>query len=159
MGATAAVAGQNLGAGKPDRTIHAVHVASRIGLLVAAAVGLLFLTVPRVLLGAFGMEDPAVVGIGVQLLAFLSASGFFITVALVYTGGLQGTGDTRSPLYISLVSQLAVPLGLCWLIQATWGLQPHHIWLAILLGHMTRCVLSVVRFRQGRWRDIEVGIG
>jgi putative MATE family efflux protein len=158
MGATAAVAGQNLGAGKPDRAVHGVHVASQIGLAVAAVVGLLFLTIPRVLLGAFGMEDPAVVGIGVQLLAFLSASGFFITVALVYTGGLQGTGDTRSPLYISIVSQVVVPLGLCWLIQATWGLRPHHIWLAILLGHMTRCALSVVRFRQGRWRDIEVHI-
>ena len=158
MGATAAVAGQNLGAGRPDRAVHAVHVASQIGLAVAAAVGILFLTIPRVLLGAFGMEDPAVVDIGVQLLAFLSASGFFVTVALVYTGGLQGTGDTRSPLYISIISQLVVPLGLTWLIQEIWGLRPHHIWLAILLGHMTRCVLSVVRFRQGRWRTIEVHI-
>jgi putative MATE family efflux protein len=159
MGATAAVAGQNLGAGKPDRTVQAVRVAARIGLYVAGGVGLLFLTIPRVLLAAFGMDDPAVVDIGVQLLAFLSASGFFITVALTYTGGLQGTGDTRSPLYISLVSQVAVPLGLCWLIQAVWGLQPHHIWLAILLGHMTRCGLSVGRFRQGKWRHIEVDIG
>ena len=159
MGATAAVAGQNLGAGKPDRTIQAVRVAARIGLSVAGGVGLLFLAIPRVLLAVFGMDDPAVVDIGVQLLAFLSASGFFITVALTYTGGLQGTGDTRSPLYISLVSQVAVPLGLCWLIQAAWGLQPHHIWLAILLGHMTRCGLSVGRFRQGKWRHIEVDIG
>ena len=158
MGATAAVAGQNLGAGKPERAIQGVHVASRIGLSVAAAVGILFLVIPRVLLGAFGMEDAVVVDIGVQLLAFLSASGFFITVALVYTGGLQGTGDTRSPLYISLVSQLAVPLGLCWIIQTAWGLEPHHIWLAILLGHMMRCALSVLRFRQGEWRHIEVKI-
>ena len=44
---------------------------------------------------------------------FLSVSGFFITVALSYTGGLQGTGDTRSPLYISIVSQIVVPIGLC----------------------------------------------
>ncbi|MFQ5678227.1 MAG: MATE family efflux transporter [Gemmatimonadota bacterium] len=158
MGATAAVAGQNLGAGKPERSVRAVHVASRIGLSVAVLVGLLFLAFPRLLLGAFGIENPAVIEIGVQLLAFLSASGLFITVALVYTGGLQGTGDTRSPLYISLVSQLAVPLGLCAIIQAAWGLQPYHIWLAILLGHATRSALSVLRFRQGRWRDIRVEI-
>ncbi len=158
MGATAAVAGQNLGAGHPDRTIHGVHVASKIGLSVAAGVGLLFLLIPRVLLDVFGMEDPAVVQIGVELLAFLSVSGLFITVALVYTGGLQGTGDTRSPLYISIVSQLVVPLGLCWIIQETVGLQPYHIWLAIVLGHMTRCILSVVRFRQGQWRHIEVRV-
>ena len=102
------------------------------------------------------MNDPTVVAIGTQLLGFLSVSGLFITVALTYTGGLQGTGDTRSPLYISIVSQLGVPLGLCGLISATRTLRPADIWLAILLGHATRCGLSVLRFRQGKWRGIRV---
>jgi Na+-driven multidrug efflux pump len=158
MGATAAVAGQNLGARRPDRSIHAVHVAVRIGLGVAAVIGALFLAIPRTLLGMFGMTDPVVVSIGVQLLGFLSVSGLFITTALTYTGGLQGTGDTRSPFYISLISQMAVPLGLCTVLQATRGLQPADIWLAILLGHATRCALSVLRFRQGKWRHIAVDI-
>ncbi|MGE0443361.1 MAG: MATE family efflux transporter [Gemmatimonadales bacterium] len=159
MGATAAVAGQNLGAGRPDRTIEAVHVAAKIGLGAAGAVGVLFLLIPRVLLAAFGMTDPEVVRLAAQLLAFLSLSGLFITVALTYTGGLQGTGDTKSPFYISLVSQIVVPLGLCAIIQTFRPLRPVDIWLAIVLGHMTRCALSVIRFRQGRWRSITVDIG
>jgi MATE family, multidrug efflux pump len=156
MAAAAAVAGQNLGARKPERSIRGVHVAAGIGLGVAAVLGVLFVTIPSRLLALFGMSDPVVVGIGTQLLAFLSVSGFFITVALTYTGGLQGTGDTRSPLYISLVSQVGVPLGLCFLLQTMRPLQPADIWLAILLGHATRCVLSVWRFRQGKWRGIRV---
>jgi len=36
MGAASAVAGQNLGAGHPDRTMRAVQIAARIGLGVAA---------------------------------------------------------------------------------------------------------------------------
>ena len=158
MGATAAVSGQNLGAGYPERTIHGVHVASGIGLAVAATVGVLFLTIPRVLLGFFGVEDPIVTQIAVRLLSFLSLSGLFITVALAYTGGLQGTGDTRSPFYISLVSQLIIPIGMCAILSATKGLQANDVWLAILIGHMTRCGLSVIRFRQGKWRSIEVNI-
>ena len=158
MGAAAAIAGQNLGAGHPDRSIHGVHVASLIGLGVAATVGAMFLLIPRALLGVFGMDDPVVVDLGVELLTYLSASGLFITVALSYTGGLQGTGDTRSPLYISLVSQIVIPLGMCAVIQAVRGLNPGDIWLAILLGHMTRSVLSIVRFRQRKWLDIEVDI-
>ena len=158
MGAAAAVAGQNLGAGRPDRSIHGVHVAALLGLGVAVSVGLLFLTLPRALLAVFGMDDPIVMDLSVQLLAYLSISGLFVTVALAYTGGLQGTGDTRSPLYISLVSQIAVPIGMCSVIQAVRGLQPGDIWLAILLGHVTRSVLSIIRFRQGKWRHIEVGI-
>ena len=98
MGAAAAVAGQNLGAGLPDRSARAVHVAARIGLGVAGTIGALFLLIPEQLLGVFGLNDPIVVRLGRELLRFLSVSGLFITVALTYTGGLQGTGDTRSPL-------------------------------------------------------------
>jgi putative MATE family efflux protein len=158
MGAAAAIAGQNLGAGKPDRTAASVHVAARIGLSSAALFGVLFLFFPRQLLMIFGMHDPIVVGIGVQLLRVLSLSGLFVTVALTYTGGLQGTGDTKSPLYISIISQVAVPLGICFVIQRTGTLQPIHIWIAILIGHATRCALSVLRFNQGLWRTIAVDI-
>src|SRR5881392_1052421 len=156
MGAAAAVAGQNLGAGRPERSVHGVHVAAGLGLGLAAFVGLFFLFFPRQLLAVFGMHDPVVVDVGVQLLRVLSVSGLFVTVALSFTGGLQGTGDTRSPLFISIVSQVVVPLGLCALFQATRGLRPADIWTAILLGHMTRCALSVLRFRQGKWRSIQV---
>jgi MATE family, multidrug efflux pump len=158
LGAAAAFAGQNLGAGRPDRSMRGVEIAAGIGLGVAVLVGALFLGVPGLLLGLFGMRDPVVVGIGTQLLAFLSLSGLFVTVALTHTGGLQGTGDTRSPLYISLVSQIGVPLGLCAFLDATRGLTSAGIWLAILAGHVTRCVLSVLVFRQGRWRAISVDI-
>ncbi len=158
MGATAAVAGQNLGANQPERTVKAARVAAGIGLGVAVFIGAAFITIPRMLLGVFGMEDPIVLGIGVQLLGYLSISGLFVTVALAYTGALQGTGDTKSPLYISIVSQIVLPLGMCAIIQAIWGLQPADIWLAIVLGHATRCILSVGRFRQEKWRNIEVDI-
>jgi MATE family, multidrug efflux pump len=158
MGAAATVAGQNLGAKKPERSIQGVHVAAGIGLGLAATIGVLFLTIPRALLGLFGMTDPAVVALGTQLLGFLSVSGLFVTVALTYTGGLQGTGDTRSPLYISIASQIVVPLGLCSYWQATRGLHPADIWTAILCGHITRCALSVLRFRQGKWRAIKVEV-
>ena len=159
MGAAAAVAGQNLGAGHPDRSREAVHIAARYGLSVAAFVGVFFLFLPRQLLGVFGMNDPMALDIGAQLLRVLSVSGLFITTALAYTGGLQGTGDTKSPLYISIISQILVPLGICFAIQQAGQLDAIDIWLAILAGHVTRCLLSVFRFNQGNWRHIAVSIG
>ncbi len=158
MGAAAAVAGQNLGAGHPDRAEAAVHVAARFALGGAAFIGLFFFFLPRPLLAIFGMNEPAVVDIGVELLRVLSVSGLFVAIALTYTGGLQGTGDTKSPLYISIVSQIVVPLGICFIVQQTGTLDPIDIWLAILVGHATRCLLSVIRFNQGEWRGITVDI-
>ena len=159
MGAASAVAGQNLGAGKPDRAEKAVHTAARFAVTAAAFAGIFFFFFPRQLLAIFGMHEPAVIEIGTELLRVLSVSGMFIGVALTYTGGLQGTGDTKSPLYISLVSNLIIPLGICFVIREFGTLQPIHIWLAILTGHATRSVLSVLRFNQGKWRGIAVDIG
>jgi len=158
LGASATIAGQNLGAGHPDRAADGVRFASQFGLAVAAIVGLAFVVLPKYLLAVFGMTDPAVLSIGRQLLGYLSVSGLFVTVALSYTGGLQGTGDTRSPLYISVISQIVLPLGMCSIVQAARGLEPSDIWTAIVVGHFTRCVLSVGRFRQQKWRDIAVDI-
>lgn len=158
MGATGAVAGQNLGAGQPERAVHAAAVAARIGLSMAAIVGLAFVLIPRTLLGAFALTEGVGFELGRQLLMYLAVSGFFVTVALAYTGALQGTGDTKSPLYISIASQVVVPIGWCTAMALTRELVAADIWLAIVLGHATRASLSVWRFRQGKWRGITVKI-
>ena len=159
MGAAAAVAGQSLGAKKPDRAEAAVDLAAKMGVISAAVVGALFLFFPRQLLALFGMHEPVVIEIGSQLMRVLSLSGIFLVAALTYTGGLQGTGDTKSPMYISIVSQIFVPLGICFVIEQVSTLDAIDIWVAILIGHFTRCVLSVWRFKQGQWRTIAVDIG
>ena len=156
MGAAATMTGQNLGAGRPERCAEAARHAARMGLGIAASLGACFVIVPGFLLGLFGMSDVAVVSVGVSLLRHLAISGFFVTVALAYTGALQGAGDTRSPLVISIVSQVAVPLGACAVLQSLGVLSTDAIWRAIVAGHVTRCVLSVMRFRQGAWRRIAV---
>lgn len=158
MGAAAAVAGQNLGAGNPDRAFSAVNTAAKFGLAGSAFLGIFYFFFPAQLLAIFGMTDAQAVSIGVQLLCVLAFSGLFISVALTYTGGLQGTGDTKSPLFISVISQVAIPLGICFTISRFGTLETLDIWLAILAGHMARCVLSVARFLQGKWRTIAVDI-
>src|SRR3989442_2876812 len=70
MGAAATIAGQNLGAGNPERAAHGVAVTSRIGLMVAAVIGALFLFVPNYLLLVFGMTEPLVASLGQELLRY-----------------------------------------------------------------------------------------
>jgi putative MATE family efflux protein len=156
LGSASAIAGQNLGAGHIDRAKQGVALAARIAFGGALFVGFFFLFFPKMLLDIFGMNDPEVVRIAVQLMHVLAFSGLLVAVALAYTGGLQGTGDTRSPFYISLISQIVVPLGICFFLKTFSVLDPIDIWLAILAGHLTRCLLSVVRFNQGKWAAIKV---
>ncbi len=156
MAAASTVAGQNLGAKNVERANSAVNIAARFGVIGSAFIGLFFFFFPAQLLAIFGMKDPIAVEIGVLLLRFLSVSGIFLSVALTYTGGLQGTGDTKSPLYISIISQVVIPLSICFILKQTIGLEAWHIWSAILAGHFTRCILSMLRFRQGKWRNIKI---
>ena len=58
MGAAATIAGQNLGAGHPERAMQGVHTASRIGIAVAAGVGLIFVTFPEALSWAVRRHRP-----------------------------------------------------------------------------------------------------
>lgn len=156
MGASSAIAGQNLGAQKPERAREAVNIAAKYAFLGAAFLGIFYFFFPYQLLGFFGMNDSAALEIGASLLRILSFSGILVSVALTYTGGLQGSGDTKSPLYISIISQVVIPLGICFVLKKTIGLVPLYIWLAILAGHFTRCLLSFIRFRQGKWQNIKV---
>ncbi|MBI2408645.1 MAG: MATE family efflux transporter [Gemmatimonadetes bacterium] len=156
MGAAAAVAGQNLGAGKPERSVQAVHAANRLGLMIAVFMGVLFLAVPRFLFGLFGMQDAESLARGVELMRWLAVSGLLVTTALTYSGGLTGTGDTKGPMFISIISQIVIPIGLLETLSASTALAPHHIWLAIVLGHFARATLSIWRFRLGKWRSIKI---
>jgi Na+-driven multidrug efflux pump len=54
------------------------------------------------------------------------------------------------------VSQVLLPIGLLLLLQRTVTLAPHHIWMAIVIGHFTRASLSIWRFRLGKWRSIRI---
>jgi hypothetical protein len=89
----------------------------------------------------------------VQLLRVLSVSGLFIAIALTYTGGLQGTGRHQEPaLHLDRLAD-RVPLGICFVISSgetgVGTLQPIDIWIAILVGHATRCALSVLPVQSG----------
>lgn len=156
MAAAITITGQNLGAQHPERATRAPLACVGLGLFLVGPLAAAYFFAPSTLLGFFGIEDPAVLTIGSQLLAYLSVSSVFVMVALSYTGSLQGAGDTRSPLYISIFSQLVLPLTMCAAIDFTRGLLPGDIWLAIVLGHFFRAILSVTRFQQGHWKSIEV---
>jgi Na+-driven multidrug efflux pump len=43
-------------------------------------------------------------------------------------------------------------------MESMYGLKSRDIWLAIVVGHVLRCTLGVLRFRQGKWRQIKVDI-
>ena len=160
--ACATVMGQNIGAGNVERGKHSVYIGALIGALWATFFGAFYWFLPEELLGWFELTiegEPLVVKYASTLLRFLTLSGVFVVVSLAFTGGLQGAGDTKKPMYIAFVSQIVVLLGICLVFQAQDTLTTTKIWSAILVSHFFRVVLSYIIFARGGWRDIKVEIG
>lgn len=155
---TAAVVGQNLGAGKSERARSAAYLAAAIGASWAAFMGVIYWFFPEALLSLFGVTQEPVLGFGRDLLRFLAFSGIMASAALAFTGALQGAGDTVRPLYISLFTQIVLLLGLCGALYLLGLLSARAIWACILIGHSARFLLSLAAFRQGRWSGIRVEI-
>lgn len=148
--------GQNIGAGNPARGKSAVSVAATFGGVWAAAVGLLYWFLPAQLLGLFGAVDGPIVPMGVSLLRFLTFSGVVIAVTLALTGGLQGAGETKIPMYIAFLTQIVVLLGICWWFDWHGILTPERVWMSILISHLSRLALTWAVFRTEKWAHTEV---
>ena len=152
--ATLIIVGQNLGAGKPERAQSAARAASITGIGLGSATAVTFLLLPQPLMLTFGMDEQRLLSLGTGLLAYLAVAAIFLPPALVYTGALQGAGDTRGPFRISVVTDLGLPPGICVCLAQFRDLEASDIWLALACGHIAHSVLSVVQFERGRWRRI-----
>lgn len=143
--------GQNIGAGKPERGKNAVRVAAAFGGGWAVLVGAVFWFFPTELLSVFDAGDGPIGAMGVSLLRYLSFSGVVIAVALALTGGLQGAGETKLPMYIAFLTQIVVLLGVCWWYDWQNALTPERVWMAILISHLSRLLLTWLVFRTEKW--------
>ena len=158
-GASAALVGQNVGAGKSERGKAGVRVAAAMGMVWACAWGAAVWLHPGLFLSIFNLRDPHVVAFGTSLLRYLSFSGIFLAAGLAFTGGLIGAGETQKPMWIAIVTQIFVLLGICQAYSALGLLTTDAIWQAILISHFSRYALTHLVFRRARWKPILIDMG
>lgn len=154
--ACSTVMGQNIGAGDPARGKRGVLVGAGIGAIWAIAIGLVFWFFPGQLLYLFDAAKGSVLVHGTNLLQVLSFSGIVLAVALALTGGLQGAGETKSPMYIAFLTQILLLLGICAYYNALGTLTPEKVWGAILIAHTARLALTYLVFRTEEWAHRKV---
>jgi putative MATE family efflux protein len=149
--ASATMVGQNLGAGKPARAMTGAWNAVGLMAALAGALTLLFLSVPRPLLGIF-TDSPHVLAIGVPYLRVLSLCLIAVGVEGVIAGALAGAGDTLPVFFISVgMSCIRVPIAYLMAIVLGFGLMG--IAWTITITCVVRAVILGAWFLRGRWVD------
>jgi Na+-driven multidrug efflux pump len=130
--AAAALVGQNLGAGRPERAALAMKVGVRWIVLISVVLTAVVIAFPHAFIGMF-TADPEVHRVGAPYLRVLSSCLVFVGVEVVLGEAILGSGHTTAISWIySSVSLLRIPLaflvpdwtglgvlGLAWLISVT----------------------------------------
>lgn len=168
--AAGALVGQSLGMGRPDRAERIGWVAAHYGALVTIVlVTPVYILAPWI---AGGLVDHKV-GItqeATKLLRYLCVSEFLFAYAMVFIGAMQGAGDVKRPMWISifalwgmrvpLAMALALPSGFAlagmFSMPIAFGLGANGAWLAMAITQGVQGILAMIAFRGGAWKTARV---
>lgn len=152
--AISTLAGQNIGANKPQRVREILRWGSLLGGGMTALVSLVTLAVPNELLRIF-IHDTAVLHMGVIYLRIVTPFYLCFAVMSVYNGIINGAGDTLATTLISVGSQLVVrvPLAMV-LIHLLHNIAG--IWIAIAFSFIVSMLASIAYYGSGRWKRLNL---
>lgn len=154
MAATPLV-GQNLGAGKPDRAQHTAWIATGQAVGIMTLIAIDFLVIPRWLATRF-THDPSVVPLIVSYLIINALSEPFLALGMVLRGALQGAGDVRVPMWISIFTLWIVRLPLTVLLASALHYGVMGAWIAMSISTFLSGVLTALWFIKGNWKTVRV---
>lgn len=153
--AATALAGQSLGAKRPDLAFVFCNIGRRIVTLVAIFLSIVFISFRHPIMRLY-TDTPEIIEMGGYCLMILALITYAQTAQVICTGCLRGAGDTRFTARMSLICIGVVrPLaGYVLAYVAGWGL--YGAWLGSLLDQACRLALSARRINQGKWVQIKL---
>lgn len=140
--ATAPVAGQNVGAGLPERVRDTFRSAAWMNIVIMLALTLLCQWRPQALVTPFTRE-PAVIAVAAEFLGVISWN--FIGSGLIFScsGMFQALGNTI-PAFASSAARLLIFVVPAALLASRPGFQLHHLWWLSVTTLALQAVLSYV---------------
>ncbi|HOG16434.1 MAG: Multidrug resistance protein MdtK [Syntrophaceae bacterium PtaU1.Bin231] len=147
--------GQNLGAGDPER-------AERVGWRIAGA-GALILSAMAVVVFIWAeffaglvAKDPAVLAETARYLRLNMLGQPFIALSLSLSGGLQGAGDTRGPMWAIVIAMWLIRLPLAYGLALHFGFGAVGVWWSMVISMACQGLLMARRFSSGRWKELQL---
>lgn len=168
--AASVLVGQNLGAGRPGEARRSGLVAYACGAALMSLGGAVFhgFATPLFEIYCPRPEQAPVVAVGVPVLRLVAFAMPALAACHVFSSGLRGAGDTRSPLVVTALGFFAVRLPLTFLAceQAVrlpggatlpgLGLGLYGCWIAMQVDLWFRGALLAWRFIRGDWTRTRV---
>jgi MATE family multidrug resistance protein len=160
--AVSVLVGERLGENRDDLAARATYTTLHISWVYMVVISLLYVCVPALFLFGFypdhtalDAKETAVWNMAALLLQFVAAYNLLDATQMIFVGAIKGAGDTQFVLRVSLV--LAALLGLfSWLSVEVWELNVYGCWTLVVFWCLLAALTYLVRFRQGKWRQMRV---
>jgi putative MATE family efflux protein len=153
--AATSLVGQRLGAGDPPGAERAGWSSLAIGLaLLSVLSALLFVLAPPV--ATLFADDPRTLELTVRYLRILALAQPLFLASVVLAGALRAGGDAAFPMWVSFFTGWVVLLPLAYLLAVTLQLGPAAAWFMMAVNYGVSALLTIHRFRTGRWRSMPV---
>jgi len=149
--AAGVLAGQNLGAGQPERAVRSGWLA--MGLVEAVMVigSVAILLWAESLVRVFNPE-PGLVEVTSNFLRIATAGYLFFGIAIVVMQCLNGAGDTMPPMIVALIMMWVFQLPLAYFLSQMTNLGVYGVRWAMVAGFVWAAVAAATYFRLGRWK-------
>ncbi len=154
MAATTLV-GQGLGAKDPELAEKCGRETWRLGGIVMSFMGVLFFVFPHYFMN-FLTNEPEVISLGIMCLRIVAIAQPPFAMAIILSGAIRGAGDTKFPMYASILGIWIIRLSLAMFLGIFLGLGLLGVWVAMAIDLYFRGFLFYFRFSSGYWKNIEV---
>ena len=153
--ASGVLAGQNLGAGMPERAEKSGWTAVAFTQSFMAICTLAILIWAKSIVGIFS-PHPGILEIGSNFIR-IAAVGFLVWgIATVLMQCISSTGDTLPPMLITMLGMWIVEVPLAFILPKTTNLGVFGVRWASVTGMMVRAIVYLIYFKQGRWKRKKV---
>ena len=150
-------AGQNIGARKLDRLFKGTKELAMValGTSIVMVVGILLLG--KNLLYIF-TQTPEIIELGLMMLKTLALGYIVFAVSQVLQGVMRGAGETKIPMWISIICTVIIRMPLAylwaWLTRSAEfpNGDPMCLYGTLLISWLCGCGLSVYFYFRGKWR-------
>lgn len=149
--AAATLVGQNLGAGKPERSEAAVWKAAWFNASIYFAIGVVFWAFSHPIIGFFTAE-PEVLRYGTSALHIIAFGFAFYGLGMVLETAFNGAGDTWTPTYLNLLIFWVFEIPLAYTLAYRFEMGPAGVFWAITLAFSLLAVASGLLFKRGTWK-------
>ncbi len=154
-GAAATLMGQNLGAGKPDRSERAVWLCGFYNMIFLGLVSLVFIFFAESLVRIF-TADPAIIAVGKVALRDISYGYVLYGYGLVLVQAFNGAGDTVTPTVINIICYWMFQIPVASYLAGAGGMGTDGVFIAVTLTQCLVAVCGIIAFRMGRWKKSRV---